>query len=83
MYHQHPEKKNKSAIMDLSLMLLLSNAPETSELPKLGALRGFVSYVPSRLTCLRVLIFMHLNYAPCAPYLLFACLYHSLYKISY
>ena len=51
----------------------------------LGALRTFV---PSLLTCLRALrplralIFARLNYALCAPYLLFARLIHSRYKIS-
>ena len=48
----------------------------------LRALRAFVPYVSSRLTCLhalRALIFTRLNYAPCAPYLLFARLTHSRY----
>ena len=37
----------------------------------------------AKLCALRALIFTRLNYAPCAPYLLFAPFNHSWYKISY
>ena len=49
-------------------------------------LRAFAPYAPSCLMCLRALralIFTRLNYPLCAPYLLFARLTHSRYKISF
>ena len=52
------------------------------EFSKLRALRALVLYVPLRLCTLGTLIFMRLNYVPCAPYLLFARPTHSRYNSS-
>ena len=61
-----------------ALRAFLPYAP--SHLTRLRALRAFVSYVPSRLTSY---VLKRLNYVFCPPYLLFARLTHSRYKISY
>ena len=53
---------------------------------RLRTFRALRAFVPSHLTylrALRALTFTRLNYALCRPYLLFARLAHSRYKISY